>query len=590
MGLLETRTLDFKNVIMLSVNEGTLPAGRSSNSLILHEVKRYFDLPTYQEKDTVYGYHFFRLLQRAEQVHLLYNTDSDTSLAEKSRFLKQLDFEISAQHLDNIHLHELVLPTMVSSEQQSKEFSIAKTDAIVETLLNMEYTYSQLHTYLNCPLQFYLKHVAKIEPAEDISESVEQKLIGNAIHDLLDEIGQQLIDKPTAYPQIISESLRNIDDAVEKAMRKAILGVRDQGSGVRSQGIGLRGQETEKRIQETDFNNQNSGDCNLKPETCHLSPETCNLKPENCHLSPETSKVYIDLTRGKSYLATEVVKKAVTSYLNKLKEDFEEAEKKQYSFKILATEKKLTATVNVDKQAIKLKGFADRIDLRKGLVTLLDYKTGYVDDKGLVCHNFDDIFTGTEHKQLLQLLMYAYLFDRGQGSGVRDQVEGGRWKVEEEGSVIRGQESENNPNESKTPTSHLLPTTYNYACGIISFQRLYQKQPHELYPTFSSDQGSGVRGQVEGGRWKVEEEGSGTRGQESENNPNEPKTPTSHLLPATYNHLITPEILQLFEEHLINLLRDIINPKLPFCQTDDVSHCRYCDYSAICKRHNTQDI
>ena len=76
MGLLETRALDFKNIIMLSVNEGTLPAGRSSNSLILHEVKKYFNLPTYQEKDTVYGYHFFRLLQRAEQIYLIYDNDS----------------------------------------------------------------------------------------------------------------------------------------------------------------------------------------------------------------------------------------------------------------------------------------------------------------------------------------------------------------------------------------------------------------------------------------------------------------------------------------------------------------------------------
>lgn len=450
MGLLETRTLDFKNVIMLSVNEGTLPAGRSSNSLILHEVKRYFDLPTYQEKDTVYGYHFFRLLQRAEQIHILYNTDSDTSLAEKSRFLKQLDFEINAQHLSNIQLHELVLPTMVSSEQQNKEFSIAKTDAIVEKLLNMEYTYSQLNNYLNCPLQFYLKHVAKIEPAEDISESVEQKLIGNAIHDLLDKIGDLLIERPTDYPRIIGEALQNMDASVENAMRKAVL------------------QE---------------------------------------HKNSDENKIYIDLSRGKSFLATEVVKKAVTSYLSKLKEDFEQAEKEQYSFKILATEQKLTATVNVDDQAIKLKGFADRIDLRKGLVTLLDYKTGYVDDKGLKCDDLSDIFTGTEHKQLLQLLMYAYLFDRGQETGDRIQD--------------TGYSDQGTDNEIQNPKSKIQ-------------------------------------------------------------NPSPQKTVNSESL-------ITPEILELFESHLINLLRDIINPELPFVQTDDENHCRYCDYAAICKKSTTQD-
>ncbi len=518
MGLLETRTLDFKNVIMLSVNEGTLPAGRSSNSLILHEVKRYFDLPTYQEKDTVYGYHFFRLLQRAEQIHILYNTDSDTSLAEKSRFLKQLDFEINAQHLSNIQLHELVLPTMVSSEQQNKEFSIAKTDAIVEKLLNMEYTYSQLNNYLNCPLQFYLKHVAKIEPAEDISESVEQKLIGNAIHDLLDKIGDLLIERPTDYPRIIGEALQNIDASVEKAMRKAVL------------------QE---------------------------------------HKNSDENKIYIDLSRGKSFLATEVVKKAVTSYLSKLKEDFEQAEKEQYSFKILATEQKLTATVNVDDQAIKLKGFADRIDLRKGLVTLLDYKTGYVDDKGLKCDDLSDIFTGTEHKQLLQLLMYAYLFDRGQETG--DRVQDTGYSDQGTANEIQNPKSKiQNPSAPKTVNCQL--STVNYSCGIISFQRLYKKEQHELYPTFqfSGDSDQGTDSEIQNSKFKIQ-------------NPSPQKTVNCQLSIVNSENLITPKILELFESHLINLLRDIINPELPFVQTDDENHCRYCDYAAICKKSTTQD-
>ncbi len=511
MGLLETRALDFKNVIMLSVNEGTLPAGRSSNSLILHEIKRYFGLPTYQEKDTVYGYHFFRLLQRAEQVHLLYNTDSDTSLAEKSRFLKQLDFEINAQNLTNIQLHEFVLPTMVSSEQQSTEFSIAKTEAIVEKLLNMEYTYSQLNDYLNCPLQFYLKHIAKIEASEDISESVEQKLIGNAIHDLLDKIGNQLIERPSDYPRIIGEALQDLDESVEKAMRKAVL------------------QE---------------------------------------HKNSDENKIYIDLSRGKSFLATEVVKKAVTSYLNKLKEDFEKAEKEQYSFKILATEQKLTSTVNVAEHPIKLKGFADRIDLRKGLVTLLDYKTGYVGDKGLKCDDLSDIFTGTEHKQLLQLLMYAYLYDRDQGLGVSDQktdngIQNSKFKIQ-------------NPIAPKTVNCQL--STVNYSCGIISFQRLYKKEQHELFPTFqlsensnqdTGDSDQGTDSKIQNSKFKIQ-------------NSSDPETVNSESL-------ITPKILELFESHLINLLRDIINPELPFVQTDDEKHCRYCDYSAICKKSLSQD-
>ena len=503
MGLLETRTLDFKNIIMLSVNEGTLPAGRSSNSLILHEVKRYFDLPTYQEKDTVYGYHFFRLLQRAEQVHLLYNTDSSTSLAEKSRFLKQLDFEIKAQKISNITIHERILPSSVNTEKTSHSISIKKDEACLKKLREKKYAYTHLHDYLSCPLQFYLKHIAHIEAADDISESVEQKLIGDAVHSILEQVGQQLIEQPNAYRQLIMKNINDIDSLVEKHVRKSIL---------------------------------------------------------EEHETTDQRKIYIDLKHGKTYLATEVVKRAIKSYLFSLLDNLQKAEDNKQTFKLIATEKMLSATLNIDQYQIHLKGFADRIDYRNGHVTILDYKTGYVNEEELKYEQFEDIFSGTEHKQLLQLLMYAYLYDKG-------QVGGGRWEVEED--LSQGSESEiqsskfkiQNSSEPETvnyqlstgtchlspDTCNLKPETYNYACGIISFQHLYQKKPHELYPSF---------------------QGTGDRGQGTE---------------------ITPEILQLFEDQLINLLRDIINPELPFSQTDDMSHCRYCDYAAICKKQNTQD-
>ena len=667
MGLLETRALDFKNIIMLSVNEGTLPAGRSSNSLILHEVKKYFNLPTYQEKDTVYGYHFFRLLQRAEQVHLLYNTDSNTALAEKSRFLKQLDFEVKAQGLGNIHIHELVLPTHVNTEKSSNEISIGKNEAIIKQLKEKQYSYSHLNDYLNCPLQFYLKHIAHIEPADDISESVEQKLIGDAIHHLMDKIGQELIAQPAAYPQIIEDTLKNIDSQVEAAMKEAILGDRNQGTGVRGQGT----DGTMHNVQCTMHNAQctmHNAQCTMHNED-GLAPETCMLKPESCQPSTVNPKIHIDLTHGKSYLATEVVKKAVIAYLKSMKADFEKAEKQQYSFKIIATEQKMTCTINVDQNPIQLKGYADRIDLRNGLVTLLDYKTGFVNDKGLSYEKFDDIFTGTEHKQLLQLLMYAYLYERsqrtgtsdqesgvrGQGSGVSDQgadvgmhnaqwtMHNAQWTMHNgqctmdngqctmdnaQWTMYNAQCTMYNEDGLSTETCNLKPdncqlSTVNYLCGIISFQRMYQKKPHELYPIFQesgdnnqgtgvSDQESGVRGQgsVISDQETVREiqnsgliplllegvaEGRGSDANIIQNskkrvqNTCEPETVNCQLSTVNSTNLITPEILRLFEKHLINLLRDIINPKQPFCQTDDVNHCVYCDYSAICKRQNTKD-
>lgn len=454
MGLLETRTLDFKNVIMLSVNEGILPAGKSNNSLILFDVKRHFGLPTYQEKDSVYGYHFFRLLQRAQQVTLLYNTDSSQSLSEKSRFIQQLDFEIKRQKLSNIRLREFVLP--ISSHEQAKShiINIKKTDEIQEKLLKMKFSYSHLFDYINCPLQFYLKHIAKIQAAEDISESVEQKIIGSAIHFILDEVGEKIIQSSNEYSSIFSNTLQNLDAIVEAAMRQAIL--------------------------------QDRGEKNT-----------------------EDSPVLIDLSHGKLYLATEVVKKAIKTYLKALKADMEKYQKAHKVFEIRYTEKEMTCPIQVGEHKLQLKGFADRIDYRNGHITILDYKTGKVDAAGLEYENFEDIFTDTKHKQLLQLLMYGYLYQNGQDK------------------------------KDATPPP--------YACGIISFQRLYTGKGCEVYPKF---------------RYEDEEMDS---------------------------QLMNEEILALFKENLTQLLAEIINQDLTFGQTDDEKHCVYCDYQAICKRQHQND-
>ena len=106
MGMLESRVLDFETVIIVSVNEGVLPAGKTNNSFIPFDVKIENGLPTYKEKDAVYTYHFYRLLQRAKNAHIIYNTEPDVlSGGERSRFITQLEFE--AHHsLD----HKIVIP------------------------------------------------------------------------------------------------------------------------------------------------------------------------------------------------------------------------------------------------------------------------------------------------------------------------------------------------------------------------------------------------------------------------------------------------------------------------------------------------
>lgn len=454
MGLLETRTLDFKNVIMLSVDEGVLPAGKSNNSLILFDVKRHFGLPTYQEKDSVYGYHFFRLLQRAQQVVLLYNTDSSQSLSEKSRFLKQLDFEIKRQKLSNIRLREFVLPLSSHEQSQNHIINIKKTDDMLQKLWQKKYSYSHLYDYINCPLQFYLKHIAHIEAAEEISESIEQKIIGDAVHHILDNVAKEIKQSKQHYASIFKDTLKDIDPIVEKAMRQAILDDRGE------------------------------------KDTDH-------------------SSVVIDLSHGKLYLASEVVKKAIQTYLKALETDMDQHQKAQQCFEIRDSEKEMTCSVQVGEHELQLKGFADRIDYRNGHITILDYKTGKVDPDGLHYEDFDDIFTDTKHKQLLQLLMYGYLFQNGQDK------------------------------KDATPPP--------YACGIISFQRLYTGNDYEVYPSFH-----------------YEDEKMDAQ-------------------------LMSEEVLLSFKENLTNLLAKIINPELDFKQTENEEHCNYCDYRAICKRQQQKD-
>ena len=105
MGILESRTLDFRNVIMLSVNEGILPKGKSINSFIPYDMKRHFGLPTYLESDAVFSYHFYRLLQRANNISLIYNSETDDfGSGEKSRFITQLLSEYKTSEIKRVGL------------------------------------------------------------------------------------------------------------------------------------------------------------------------------------------------------------------------------------------------------------------------------------------------------------------------------------------------------------------------------------------------------------------------------------------------------------------------------------------------------
>lgn len=186
MGVLETRTLDFKNVIILSVNEDKLPMGKSSNSFLPFDLKRHFKMTTHEERDAIFSYHFYRLIQRSENVFLVYNTQSDSlGSGEKSRFILQIENELIVPNVKSKILE-------VGGLQESSvisEIVIDKTDQVLDKidrwLLN-GVSSTALTSYLDCNLKFYFQYVAGIRKDKTINEFIESDVFGTVIHDSLE--------------------------------------------------------------------------------------------------------------------------------------------------------------------------------------------------------------------------------------------------------------------------------------------------------------------------------------------------------------------------------------------------------------------
>ena len=130
MGLLETRAIDYDRFIMISVNEGILPAGKSAASVIPYDMKMKFGLPTYSDKDSVYAYHFYRLLHRAKTAVFIYNTEpSQLGSNERSRFIMQLETD---QQLSRYVTHKTYGLSLQKAELP--KYEITKTDAYFKTI------------------------------------------------------------------------------------------------------------------------------------------------------------------------------------------------------------------------------------------------------------------------------------------------------------------------------------------------------------------------------------------------------------------------------------------------------------------------
>ena len=220
MGMLEARSLDFENVFILSVNEGILPAEMNTSSFIPYALKRAFKLPVSEDTEADYAYYFYRLLQKAKNVTLIYNTETGViSSGEKSRFIMQLEDELAPAN-DNISFQSLLLEGDIELPKR-KEITIHKTQEVLDILKNQkQFSATTLSTYINCPLQFYFKKAAGLKEEDEVEEYFSAAAFGNIFHQLMDIIYRDDVGKELS-PEIVEGKINYLSSAYDDLWKQA---------------------------------------------------------------------------------------------------------------------------------------------------------------------------------------------------------------------------------------------------------------------------------------------------------------------------------------------------------------------------------
>ncbi len=220
MGILETRTIDFENLIILSMNEGVFPLKKPTNSFVPYTLRKAFDMPTYEHQDSTYAYHFYRMISRAKRVYMLYDTRTEEMQSgEVSRYYYQLKYLYS----DLFNIRERVVQYDVSS-RDTKPISVIKDEAIMQKLEKFKpggdgsFSASNINNYINCPLQFYFSAVEGLSEEEEVTESVESNIFGTIFHASIQNIYDRYKGK-TVLPDTLNELIKNdklLTEIIEK--------------------------------------------------------------------------------------------------------------------------------------------------------------------------------------------------------------------------------------------------------------------------------------------------------------------------------------------------------------------------------------
>ncbi len=355
MGVLETRNLDFENVIILSMNENSFPKEQKSGSFIPYGIRKAFKLPTYEHQQSIYAYLFYRLLHNAKNIRVYYNTQSDFGLSgEISRFITQLDYE------SKVKVKYRSLSNNVK-KLPAKPITIKKDNAVMKKLENYlkngkkKFSPSALNTYIDCRLKFYFRYIACLYESEQTQEKLDPAMFGNILHCAMHLLYQDIVkrrDPKIIQPGDFARLRFSVDGAIQLAFNHFY-----------------------------DIN--------------------------------KSKKIKLE---GRNVILSEVLRQFIEKVI---KHDEQYAPFEIQNLEGGAREGfKMNMPIHVNDRVLEvgLKGIIDRVDKKSGTVRIIDYKSGG-DDKHF--SDLDSLFdpkSKNRNKAVFQVFYYAMLYQEGFGS------------------------------------------------------------------------------------------------------------------------------------------------------------------------------
>lgn len=313
MGLLETRVLDFDNLIILSLNEGILPHAGSTPSFVPYHLRRGFNLPAVEQQEAIYAYYFYRLLQRAQNIQLLYSSKADeVRTGEMSRYLYQLKFESGHTITQQALTYQLSVNQAqpIAIEKSGEVIAQLKTYLSVDAQRNL--SPSALSSYIKCPLQFYFKYIAHLSETDEVQEEVAANVFGSILHGVMETLYKPYLNQP-----LTTDVIKTI----------------------------LNNNETIYRLLDEGFAREFYNSDTLPADFA------------------DNGKLLITRDVLAKYVRGILMFDANHAPFTPI--SFEERVTLPYSF-----------TLNNKQEQVKLSGFADRIDRYNGATRIIDYKTG----------------------------------------------------------------------------------------------------------------------------------------------------------------------------------------------------------------------